>query len=321
MLLLSYIFGFIVLVRSKLYELGIIKQYKSKSFVISTGNIVAGGTGKTPIIIHLAKILKSHNLKVGIVGGGYRRKEYGFKVVHDGRKINCTVAESGDEAMMIAEQADTVLVVDDKKYKALSKLDEKFDLDVVLIDDGFQHRKIERDLDIVIINQRTIDEKHYLPKGYLREKKSSLKRADLLLARDIDKSILSKFNKPTFQFSATIDPNHINDARSVVITAIANPDNFVNFLKTNRANIARVFEYKDHHFFTKNDIEEVVKYCNWKDINRIYTTEKDRVKLLLFTKLFEDNSISVLTIPMKLEFEDEVNFEKYILEKINEKIK
>ena len=321
MLLLSYIFGFIVLVRSKLYELGIIKQYKSKSFVISTGNIVAGGTGKTPIIIHLAKILKSHNLKVGIVGGGYRRKEYGFKVVHDGRKINCTVAESGDEAMMIAEQADTVLVVDDKKYKALSKLDEKFDLDVVLIDDGFQHKKIERDLDIVIINQRTIDEKHYLPKGYLREKKSSLKRADLLLARDIDKSILSKYNKPTFQFSATIDPNHINDARSVVITAIANPDNFVNFLKTNKANIARVFEYKDHHFFTKNDIEEVVKYCNWKDINRIYTTEKDRVKLLLFTKLFEDNSISVLTIPMKLEFEDEVNFEKYILEKINEKIK
>lgn len=321
MLLLSYIFGFIVWVRSKLYEFGIIKQYKSKSFVISIGNIVAGGTGKTPIITHLAKILKSHNLKMGIVAGGYRRKEYGFKVVHDGRRINCTVAESGDEAMMIAEQADTILVVDNKKYKALSKLDEMFDLDVVLIDDGYQHRKIERDLDIVIINQRTLDEKHYLPKGYLREKKSSLKRADLLLARDIDKSILSKYNKPTFQFSATIDPNHINDARSVVITAIANPDNFVNFLKTNKANIARVFEYKDHHFFTKNDIEEVIKFCNWKDINRIYTTEKDRVKLLLFTKLFEDNSISVLTIPMKLEFEEEVNFEKYILEKINEKIK
>ena len=321
MLVLSYIFGFIVWVRSKLYEFGIIKHYKSRSFVISIGNIVAGGTGKTPTIIHLAKILKSHNLKVGIVAGGYRRKEYGYKIVHDGRRINCTVAESGDEAMMIAEQADTVLVVDDKKYKALSKLDEKFDLDVVLIDDGFQHRKIVRDLDIVIINQRTIDEKHYLPKGYLREKKSSLKRADLLLARDIDKSILSKYNKPTIQFSATIDPNHINDARSVVITAIANPDNFVNFLKTNKANIARVFEYKDHHFFTNNDIEEVVKYCNWKDINRIYTTEKDKVKLLLFTKLFEDNSISVLTIPMKLEFEDEVNFEKYILEKIDEKIK
>lgn len=321
MLILSYIFGFIVWVRSMLYKLGIIKQYKSKSFVISIGNILAGGTGKTPIIIYLVKLLKSHDLKVGIVAGGYRRKEYGFKVVHDGRKISCEVAECGDEAMMIAEQTDTVLVVDDKKYKALAKLDKMFDLNVVLIDDGFQHRKIDRDLDIVVINQRTLDEKHYLPKGYLREKKTSLKRADILLARDIAKSELIKFEKPTFEFKANISSYHVNEVRSVVITAIANPDNFINFLKTNKANIARVFEYKDHHFFTKKDMEEVIKYCNWKGIERIYTTEKDKVKLVLYRKLFEDNSISVLTIPMKLVFREEAKFEKHILEKINEKIK
>jgi len=319
MLVLSYIFGFIIWVRSLLYKFGIIKQYKSKSFVISIGNIVAGGTGKTPIIIHIANFLKSKKIRVGIVSGGYRRKEYGFKVVHDGYRVCCTVAESGDEALMIAEQTNTVLVVDDKKYKALEKLDKMFDVDVVLIDDGFQHRKIDRDLDIVIINQRTLDEKHYLPKGYLREKRSSLKRADILLARDVDKKELERFEKPTFEFNANISPYHVNESRSVVITAIANPDNFVNFLKTNKANIARVFEYKDHHFFTKKDMEEVVKYCNWKDINRIYTTEKDKVKLILFTKLFEDNSISVFTIPMGLEFRDEANFEKHILEKINEK--
>jgi tetraacyldisaccharide 4'-kinase len=302
-----------------LYKLGIIKQYKSKSFVISIGNIVAGGTGKTPIIIHIANFLKRKKYRVAIVSGGYRRKEYGFKVVHDGNRICCTVAESGDEALMIAEQTDTILVVDDKKYKALEKLDKMFDVDVVLIDDGFQHRKIDRDLDIVIINQRTLDEKHYLPKGYLREKRRSLKRADILLARDINESELDKFGKPTFHFKANISPYHVNESRSVVITAIANPDNFVNFLKTNKANIARVFEYKDHHYFTKKDVEEVIKYCNWKDISRIYTTEKDRVKLILFTKLFEDNSISVFTIPMGLEFRDEANFEKHIIEKINEK--
>jgi tetraacyldisaccharide 4'-kinase len=319
MLVLSYIFGFIIWIRSLLYKFGIIKQYKSKSFVISIGNIVAGGTGKTPIIIHIANFLKSKKISVGIVSGGYRRKEHGFKVVHDGYRICSSVAESGDEALMIAEQTDTLLVVDDKKYKALEKLDKMFDVDVVLIDDGFQHRKIDRDLDIVIINQHTLDEKYYLPKGYLREKRSSLKRADILLVRDVDKRELERFEKPTFEFNANISPYYVNESRSVVITAIANPDNFVNFLKTNKANIARVFDYKDHHFFTKKDMKEVIKYCNWKDINRIYTTEKDKVKLILFTKLFEDNSISVFTIPMGLDFRDEANFEKHILEKINEK--
>ena len=126
-------------IRNFLYDVNIIKPYVSKSYVISIGNIIAGGTGKTPIIIHIAELLKKEGYKVGIITGGYRRKSKGLLVVHDVGKLSTTVDKAGDEAFLVAKKLRVPLLIHDKKYKALKDLDSFFDVDIVLVDDGF-HR-------------------------------------------------------------------------------------------------------------------------------------------------------------------------------------
>lgn len=163
MKLLSYIYILITRIRNFLYNKKIIKAYKSNSFVISIGNIIAGGTGKTPVIISLAKMLKSEGYKIGIIAGGYRRNSKGLLVVHDVENLSTTVDKAGDEAYMIANEVQVPLLIHNKKYMALMEMDKLFDIDIVLVDDGFQHRKIHRDLDIVLINDKSIEEENLIP--------------------------------------------------------------------------------------------------------------------------------------------------------------
>jgi len=317
--LLSYIFVLITRLRNLLYNRRIIKSYKSHSYVISIGNIIAGGTGKTPVIIYLAKLLESEGYKVGIVAGGYRRKSKGLLVVHDVDKLLTTVDKAGDEAYMIAKEVGCPLVIHDKKYLALIEIDKLFDIDIVLIDDGFQHRKIYRDLDIVIVNDKTVEEEYLIPAGYLREEKKNLQRVDTILYRDLAKEIVDFKNKDSFHFMSKIKTERIVKDKAIVVTAIANPSNFINFLKENNATIEKVFSFKDHHFFTDSEIDEIVVYCKSNKIEYIYTTEKDFVKLEKYKLIFEKSSINILSIALEILPNDENEFRNYIISKINEK--
>lgn len=319
MKLLSYIYLIITNFRNFLYNINVIKPYKSSSCVISIGNIIAGGTGKTPIIIHIAEFLKNEGYNVAIITGGYRRKSKGLLVVHDGKNVCTTVEKSGDEAYLIAKELGIPLLIHDKKYKALKELDNLYSVDFVLIDDGFQHRKIHRDLDIVIINDITIKEKYLIPAGLLREDKSNLSRADLLLFRDIDEPLNDCKSTNNFHFTSKINTNNVCQTKAVVLTAIANPSNFVNFLKENDASIEKVFTFKDHHFFTDTEIERITSYCNSSEINIIYTTKKDYVKLSAYSSLFKTKSIKLKVIELKIKFDKQNEFNKYILSKVNEK--
>lgn len=319
MKILSYIYILITRFRNFLYDKGIIKPYKSKSFVISIGNIIAGGTGKTPVIIYLAQMLKNEGFKVGIVAGGYRRKSKGLLVVHDVGNISTTVDKAGDEAYMIAKEVRTPLLIDDKKYMALMKMDELYDIDIVLIDDGFQHRKIYRDLDIVIINDKSIEETNLIPAGYLREEKKNLQRADTILYRDLAKDTEVVSNKDSLHFASNIKTEKITKDKAIIVTAIANPSNFINFLTENNAIIEKVFSFKDHHFFTQSEIDEIVVYCKSNNIENIYTTEKDFVKLEQYKLEFDNNNISLLSIELEIIFDNEIEFKNYIISRINEK--
>lgn len=319
MKLLSYIYLFITNIRNFFYDINAIKLYKSDSYVISIGNIIAGGTGKTPIIIHIAELLKLEGYKVGIITGGYRRKSKGLLVVHDVDKLSTTVDKAGDEAFLIAEKLGVPLLIHDKKYKVLKELDSLFDVDIVLIDDGFQHRKIYRDLDIVLINDKTIQENNLIPAGLLREKKSNISRADLLLYRDLE-TTLSEYNKlDKFHFKSNINTTNITKGNSVVITAIANPSNFVKFLEENDASIEKVFRFKDHHFFTESEIKSIISYCNSNNIKTVYTTEKDYVKLKTYSSLFNTNNIALISIELEIKFDNPNEFKNHIIGKINEK--
>ncbi|PKL79011.1 MAG: tetraacyldisaccharide 4'-kinase [Ignavibacteriae bacterium HGW-Ignavibacteriae-4] len=319
MKLLSYIFVLITRVRNLLYNRRIITSYKSNSYVISIGNIIAGGTGKTPMIIYLAKLLESEGYKVGIVAGGYRRKSKGLLVVHDVDKILTTVDKAGDEAYMIAKEVGCPLVVHDKKYLALIEIDKLFDIDIVLIDDGFQHRKIYRDLDIVIVNDKTVEEENLIPAGYLREEKKNLQRADIILYRDLIQEIESIKDKVNFRFTSKIKTERIIKDNAIVVTAIANPSNFINFLNENNAIIEKVFSFKDHHYFTESEIDGIVTYCNSKKIEFIYTTQKDFVKLKEYQLVLIKNNITLLVIELEILLNNENEFRNYIISKINEK--
>jgi len=317
--LLSYIYILITRIRNFFYNNELIKSYKSKSYVISVGNIIAGGTGKTPIIIYLAKMLKNEGYKVGIITGGYKRKSKSLLVVHNANKLSTTVDKAGDEAYMIAKEVGSPLLIHDKKYMALKEMDNLFEIDVVLVDDGFQHRKIYRDLDLVLINQKSIDEEYLIPAGYLREEKKNLKRADAILYRDLNKVIEYLDDKESFKFTSNINTDKITENGAIVVTAIANPSNFINFLIGNNARIEKIFSFKDHHFFSENDIDDILKYCKSNNIKNVYTTEKDNVKLNIYKSLFDKLDINILSIELEIEFGNENNFKKYILNKINEK--
>jgi len=316
---LSFIYFLITNFRNFLYDKNIFKSVKSNSYVISVGNIITGGTGKTPIIIHIAKLLKSEGFKVGIITGGYRRKSAGLLVVHDEDYLLTTVEKAGDEAYLIAEKLRIPLLIHDKKYKALKELDSLFDVDIVLIDDGFQHRKIYRDLDIVIINDKTIKENNLIPSGLLREKKSNLSRANLLLYRDLKSHISDYKDIVNYHFTSTINTIRVTKDKAVVITAIANPSNFVKFLNENDASIQKVFTFKDHHFFTETEIESIISFCNNNIIKTIYTSEKDNVKLNKYNSRFSSQGIILTVIELEVLFNKSNEFKNYILSKINEK--
>lgn len=304
--------------RNYLYDKNIFKSYISKSYVISIGNIIAGGTGKTPLIIYLAELLKNSGVKVGIIAGGYKRKSKGLIVVHDNNKIATTVEKSGDEAYLLAEKLKIPILIHNKKYLALSELDNLFDIDVVLIDDGFQHRKISRNLDIVIINDKTIKEFNLIPKGYLREEKSNLKRADILIYRDLDVELEEFKSIKSFHIKTDINKAKIDDEKAIILTAIANPSNFVNFLNKYNANIEKVFAFKDHHFFKNTEIDKVIDFISTKQIKIIYTTEKDKIKLNKFNEKFESSNIKLICIELEITFNNDFEFKEYILGKINE---
>lgn len=317
--ILAFIYKLITRLRNKLYDINFIKPYRSEAYVISIGNIIAGGTGKTPIIIYLAEMLQKEGYKIGIVTGGYRRKSTGLLTVHNVDNLITTVEKAGDEAYLIAKKVTCPLLIHDKKWMALKEMDNRFDLDVILIDDGFQHRKIYRDLDIVIVNQKTVDETKLIPAGLLREDKSNISRADLLLFRDIELDKRLSHNLDNFLFTSRIDKSKVTSNPAIIITAIANPSNFVNFLERSGAVIENVFAFKDHHFFTDIEINEVIEYLLKSNISTIYTTEKDLVKLERFRNIFEEKNISLLDIELQVIFDKSEEFKNYIIKKINEK--
>ena len=146
-------YGIITILRNFCYDYGILKITKVSTPVISVGNITAGGTGKTPMTMHLAEEAKARGLKPGIVSRGYGRKSRGLQIVHDGREFKGTVEHCGDEPFLMASLLkDVPVVVSENRIEGTEKLIQDFDVDLIILDDAFQHRKIYRDFDIVLMN-------------------------------------------------------------------------------------------------------------------------------------------------------------------------
>lgn len=324
--IISKIYNIFVNQRNKAFDSGNKKIYSTNAKVISIGNLIAGGTGKTPITIFIANKLKE-KYNIGIVGRGYGRKSKGMILIDKQNKF--TPDEVGDEMLLISKKTNLPVCVNEKKYLAAQEIDRKIKLDVILIDDGFQHRYIERNVDILLINCKTIENPNTFPKGLLRESFENYKRANILLLEDgIDKSIFNFPKNDIYYYKKYFigvknyfikNENYLTKYNSMVllISSIANPENFRNFVNSVGFDVKDSIFFPDHYNYRDDDINKIISKCKRLNIENIITTEKDLVKLEKYkSKLFQ-NEINLLVLEIDIKIENEEKFIENIINKLN----
>ena len=297
----SVLYGFGVGVRNLLFDLGILKSRRFAIPILCIGNITVGGTGKTPHTELLIDALR-HKFRVACLSRGYKRKTSGFRLADE----RSTAGDIGDEPLQIHKKFPDILVACDadrvhgiEKLMALAEPPQ-----VILLDDAFQHRYVQADKNIVLVDySRPVMEDHLLPWGRLREGMHALKRADFLIVTKcppnlspIDQRIWSKHLdiKPYQQlfFSTTTygeicplvaggeTPQPGSECGILCVTGIAEPAPYVEHLKSYTPHITTL-RYPDHHAFTSRDIQHIVRAFEQipQEEKYIFTTEKDAVRL------------------------------------------
>lgn len=301
----------VLFVLSVFYRLSVkIKHLFTKSKdlgikVISIGNITLGGTGKTPTVITLAKWLKDKGKKVVVLSRGYGRQARGLVVVSNGEKNLVTLEEAGDEPYLLAEKLKGVPVIVGKdRYKSGIFVKEKFNSEIVILDDGFQYWHLKRDLDIVCLDSLTFLEKEPIfPLGILREPISVLKRANLLLLTNVnlitseelgiwhqylgricpEVPIIESISQPVglhllSDDSSILEVSFLNGKEVVLLSSLGNPYAFEKTVEKLGAKVVKQYNYSDHHWYEQKDLFNPAKAGQ----GLIITTEKDEIKLKKF---------------------------------------
>tara|TARA_B100001564_G_scaffold359922_1_gene383900 strand:- start:8535 stop:9566 length:1032 start_codon:yes stop_codon:yes gene_type:complete len=298
---LSFLYGLTTTLRNYLYDTNIFNTNKLPCKVISIGNITTGGSGKTPTVEFLALYLQSIGKDVGIVTRGYGRSSKHIKLVTDGYDKPNSWEQYGDEAFLLSQNLNSIpIIVGESKYEAGLKITSEFDLDVIIMDDGFQHRSLHRDLDIVLINSRDNQRTHkLLPIGNLRERVSGLKRADLIiytktnvhnnltyLNRLLKNVHIEKINSMLKTKSMLIgkdkqeiDQADIKSKNIYLLSAIGDNKGFKKTVEKIGVNIVGHSKFIDHFKFKISDLQRAQKDAKKVGANYIITTEKDLVKI------------------------------------------
>lgn len=314
---LSKIYGYALKIRNEGYDKGSKTVTAVSVPVISVGNISAGGTGKTPFTSFLVREIINLGFKPAIVSRGYKRKSKGTVVVSNGKSLLVSVAEAGDEMYMLADELKVPAVVGEAKSKAALTAVELFHPDCIVIDDGFQHRALKRDLDIVLIDRKTCEDKHLIPYGRLREPVSSLSRADIICLVDLDVhhglEILRQFPNKNFIeirlradnfVSAFSHKESIKPYQTVAVSGIANSARFTNALISKGVKILKSFDFPDHHNYSESEVKSIISFCRQSNCQTIVTTAKDAVKLRQFSSSFSSLHPELLVLKLDVEMED-----------------
>jgi tetraacyldisaccharide 4'-kinase len=295
--IISISYGFLVMLRDDLYRLGILKKRRLPAKVISIGNLTAGGSGKTPLAIHIARIFRDEGRKVAIISRGYKKKgKKAIEVVSDSISIIDDWSMGGDEPLMIARSLpDTVIVVGKDRISAGLKAIEISGADIIILDDAFQYLKLERDLDILVFDgSRGIGNGRLLPRGPLREGLGAMRRADIIIItkkKEEEWGISLPFfpSIPVFYglyriasiknpFNGkTLPPSFLKGKRVIAFCGIGNPGGFISMIEEMGAMIVKKAFFADHHVYRPKDIEMIISMDESVDI--YLTTEKDMIKI------------------------------------------
>jgi len=321
-----------VSLRNFLYDAGILRAHKMTCAVVSVGNIMVGGTGKTPMAIMLADMLKGQGWRPAILSRGYGGKKGGrAAVVSDGRKVLMGPEEAGDEPVLMAKRVREVPVIVGKERVFAGRLAvERFDADVLILDDGFQHRRLARDIDIVLLDgRRPFGNGFMLPRGGMREPHKALRRSDVAILTstgetdDLPSEEISQ--APVFRGRRRpIDLvrgreqdacplNCLTGKKVCAFSGIARPDSFRRILEPLCGGVASFVPFPDHHVYTAGDIEHIRKACRDSGAQLMVTTEKDGIKLTRFPDFFRD--VYLLRIVMEM-VPSRPGFEEYIITRL-----
>ncbi len=307
---LSGIYGLGAYARLLSYSLGIKARKKADAFVLSVGNLTVGGTGKSPVVIDIAARLSKKGLKVAVLSRGYgRRSKAPYVVVSNGSgKPLCSVEESGDEPYLIATAVPSACVlVGASRVQTQALAIEKYGAQVLILDDGFQHLPVERDMDLVLWDYNDDPAAaRLLPAGRLREPFSALNRASHMVVTKVpevpDQTYLEGLLKtlrgynPRAQMStvsfladsvvnacdlaSAVPPDQLSGKRWLSFCAIARPESFHASLKHLSYNVVEVMTRPDHSWFSDKDIHKLIRALDSGSVDGIITTEKDLVRLL-----------------------------------------
>jgi tetraacyldisaccharide 4'-kinase len=295
--------------RSTLYRKGFFTQHRLAAPVISVGNLVMGGTGKTPLVHYIADLLVRHNRKPAVLSRGYKGTARSLiNVVSNGKEILMNAVEAGDEPRLLAETLPGVPVLTGKKRFLTGRYAiENLEIDTIILDDGFQHLAVDRDLDLVLFSaHKLLGNGRVMPGGELREPLSSMNRADGFIITGVSEELNAEVEKfilflkqefprqPVFTGRYQTDKKilrveqnkreflAIADLKNIPLLGfcgIAQPMSFKSTLLNEQLKLSGFTSYPDHYLYSRPEIISLVKKAKKMGANALITTAKDYVKL------------------------------------------
>lgn len=291
---IGWLYGGINFVRATLYRWGLFARYKSAVPVISVGNLAVGGTGKTPLVDYLIKQQQQRQRKVAVVSRGYGgKKSDSVRVVCAGQGPLLSSIECGDEPHLLARRnPEAIVIVSPKRRVGIDYAIKNFAVDLIVLDDGYQHLAVERDLNLLLFDSRyPVGNGHLLPAGLLREFASAKQRADLCISTRYDERTATQFfcQQPVIRarqrlanyaqdlVGGTYSLEQLRNTKCVAFAGIATPSDFFSSLDDLGITLLATLPLADHCEFTPQCVELINTLAAEADF--LLTTEKDAVKL------------------------------------------
>jgi tetraacyldisaccharide 4'-kinase len=280
---LSSLYAFVARRRREHYAAHPELRRRLRRPVISIGNLAVGGRGKTPLAAGVARLLLEMGERPAVLSRGYARTspQDGVVVVSDRTGVHANVARAGDEPLMLAQQLPGVpVLVSADRYTAGRLAEHRFAATVHVLDDGFQHLQLDRDVDLLIVGREDIARPLTLPLGRLREPLDTMIVADALVAADPDVVIDTQHLPiPVFHLHRVSASRPADAAPVLAVAGIAAPERFFADLRTDGWNVAGTASFRDHHAYSRRDAARIVDAAQRAGAKRIVTTHKDFVRL------------------------------------------
>ncbi len=298
---LTSLYGAATALRNTLFDRGVLSSRRLEQPVVSVGNLSAGGSGKTPFVIALGELLKARGIRFDVLSRGYRRKTRGVLVV----ETDGNAADFGDEPLLIARRLGVPVIVGESRYDAGRVAERKFQPQLHILDDGFQHRSLLRDFDIVLMTEYDLDDR-LLPSGRLREPLSSLQRADAIVlphdfthqsfsVRDLTIESLARQGKLIWRMKRNLAVPAV-PISPIVFCGIARPQQFFAQVRAAGVTPAAEVEFRDHHAYNRSDIERLIAIRGKLGAGGFLTTEKDAVNVGSLQADLKPLAVAVLSL-------------------------